>query len=88
MSELGGVSLKASKISGGSRRGVWGHHPPKIGQNLAKLAPFLPILASTPPLTDHPGSAPENYQNYLQNTSQIIFKHIYSHFVHKIQGGE
>ena len=33
----------------------------KIGQNLAKSAPFLPILASTPPppLTDHPGSAPD-----------------------------
>ncbi len=33
--------------------------PSKIGQNLAKLPPFLPILASTLPLTDHPGSAPE-----------------------------
>ena len=30
----------------------------KIDQNLAKLAPFVLILASMPPLTDHPGSAP------------------------------
>ena len=31
----------------------------KIGQNLAKLAPYLPISASTPPVTDHHGSAPD-----------------------------
>ncbi len=30
----------------------------KIDQNLAKLAPFVPILASTPPLTDHPQDPP------------------------------
>ena len=37
--------------------------PSNIGQNLAKSAPFLPILASTPPLTDHPGSAPATINN-------------------------
>ncbi len=40
------------------QKGAWGCRPSKIGQYLAKLAHFLPILASTPP--DHPGSAPEN----------------------------
>ena len=35
-----------------------GAAPSEIGQNLAKSAPFQPILASMPPLTDHPGSAP------------------------------
>ena len=34
---------------GGFRRGAWGTTPSKIGPNLAKLVPFLPILASTPP---------------------------------------
>ena len=37
------------EIGGGSRRGAWGAAPSKIGQNLVKLAPFLPIWASTPP---------------------------------------
>ena len=45
--------------SGGSKWGRGSTAPTKIGHNLAKLAPFLPILASMPPpLTDHPGSAP------------------------------
>ena len=29
--------------------GAWGCRPSKIGQNLAKLAPFLPIFVSMPP---------------------------------------
>ena len=32
-------------------------------QTFAKLAPFLQILASMPPLADHPGSAPVGHDN-------------------------
>ena len=48
------VSMAVADPEGGHG----GAAPSKIDQNLAKLAPFVPILASTPPLTDHPGSAP------------------------------
>ncbi len=40
--------------SGGSRRGAGGTAPSRIDQNLAKLAPFVPILASTPPPPNSP----------------------------------
>ncbi len=56
--------------------GCGGTTLPKIGQNLAKLAHFLPILAFTPPLTDHPGSAPEH--QLLINIEGLVVLHITS----------
>ena len=41
------------------QKGAWGATPSKIGKNIAKLTHFLPILASMPSLSDHPGSDQE-----------------------------
>ncbi len=43
--------------------------PSEIGQNLVKLVPFLPILASAP-TTDHPESAPDRF-THLKHLSRM-----------------